>query len=368
MKIAVDISPIEGKGSVQHRVRGTGFYLRNLKESLLKYDVINKYTFFTRGEKLPNDVDLIHYPYFEPFFLTLPFFNKFPFVTTVHDLTPLVFPKYFPKGIKGILKWKLQKASLRKARRIITDSISSKKDIVKYAGIVSEKIDVVYLAADNEFRKKNLTIDEADKLRKKYNLPKEFALYVGDVTWNKNLPRLMEACLKADVPLVMTGKALLNSDFDKKNPWNQDLVKVQKLCEGKKNITRVGFVDDEDLVSLYNIAKVFIMPSLYEGFGLPILEAMSCGCPVVTSREGSLPEVAGDAAFYVDAYSVDSISDGIKKVFSDRDLRKVLSEKGIKQSQKFSWKKTAEETRECYKKALRHEDKNFPSLVIKSNI
>ena len=243
------------------------------------------------------------------------------------------------------------KLALKKAKRIVTDSISSKNDIIKYAGIPENKIDVVYLAAGDKFRKlkiENLKL----KIARKYDLPEKFALYVGDVTWNKNLPRLVEASIKADVPLVMTGKTLLSTDFDKDNPWNQDLVKVQKLSEGNKNIIRIGFVSDQDLVVLYNIAAVFVMPSIYEGFGLPVLEAMSCGCPVVTSREGSLTEVAGDAAFYVDAYDVDSISDGIRKVFSDTRLRKELSEKGIVQAQKFSWKKTARNTIDTYKYIL----------------
>ncbi|MEK7572814.1 MAG: glycosyltransferase family 1 protein [Patescibacteria group bacterium] len=348
MKIGIDMSPMEGKGSLYHRVRGTGSYLRNLKESLLRYDKLNMYIFFTRGEKLPKNVDLVHYPYFEPFFLTLPLFNKTPLVVTVHDLTPLVFPKYFPTGLRGNLKWKIQRESLKKAKKIITDSRSSRNDIIKYTGIFEDKIEVVYLAAGEEFRKKNLSQIEIKGLRKKYQLPEKFALYVGDVTWNKNLPRLIEACVKANIPLVLTGKALLNSNFDRKNPWNQDLIKVQELCRVKKNITRIGFVDDEDLVNLYNIAQVFVMPSLYEGFGLPVLEAMSCGCPVITSGEGSLREVAGDAAFYVNAYDVDSILKGIKKVFSDNSFGKELSEKGIEQAKKFSWKKTTEETLKVY--------------------
>lgn len=355
MKIAIDVSPIEGKGSLQHRVRGVGFYVRNLKEALLRYHPENQYTFFTREEtlpagrqELPKDIDLIHYPYFEPFFLTLPVFNKNPFVVTVHDLTPLVFPKYFPSGFKGKLKWQIQKMSLKRAKRIVTDSISSKNDIIKYAGIPENKIDVVYLAAGDQFKKKNLSQNEVGKLQEKYNLPEKFALYVGDATWNKNLPRLIEACIKADISLVMTGKALFNSDFDKENPWNQDLIKVQDLCKDKKNIIRLGFVNDEDLVNLYNIAQVFVMPSLYEGFGLPILEAMASGCPVISAKEGSLAEVAGDAAFYVDAYDVDNISSGIKKVFSDANLRKELSEKGVALAQKFSWKKTTEETLKVY--------------------
>ena len=359
MNVAIDVSPIEGKGSLHHRVRGTGSYVKSLKESLLKYYPNDKYTFFTRGQtlpagrqELPKDVDLIHYPYFEPFFLTLPFSSKTPFIVTVHDLTPLVFPKYFPAGLRGSLKWKIQRTNLKKAKRIITDSISSKNDIIKYAGIPEDRIEVIYLAAGEELKVIHNSEFIIHNLRKKFHLPEKFALYVGDVTWNKNLPRLIEACLKANIPLVLTGEAFMSSDFDRKNPWNQDLAIVQEISKENKNIIRIGFVSDDDLTSLYNMAAVFVMPSLYEGFGLPILEAMSCGCPVITSKEGSLPEVAGNAAFYVDAYSIDSISEGIIKVFSNADLRKELSEKGIKQAQKFSWKKTAEKTIKVYEKVL----------------
>jgi len=352
MNIGIDISPLKQGNFIQHRVRGTGFYINNLKSSFLKYFPNNKYTFFIRCEKLSKNVDLVHYPYFEPFFLTLPFFSKYKTIVTVHDLTPLVFPKYFPRGVKGELKWQMQKMSLKKADAIITDSESSKKDIIKYAGAKPDKVNVVYLAAGDEFRKKNLSHGQIDLLRKKYRLPGKFVLYVGDVTWNKNLPRLIEACLKADIPLVLAGKALLSSDFDRRNPWNQDLVKVQELCIGKKNIIRIGFISDDDLVRLYNIATAFVMPSLYEGFGLPIPEAMSCGCPVISSKEGSIPEVAGDAAFYVDAYDIDSITGGIKEVFSSTDLQKELSEKGLIQSKKFSWKQTAEDTIKVYNEVL----------------
>jgi len=352
MNIAIDISPLKSGNFLQHRVRGTGFYLENLRSSLLKYYPNNKYTFFTRGKKLPNNIKLVHYPYFEPFFLTLPFFSKHKTIVTVHDLTPLVFPEYFPKGIKGWLKWQIQKISLKKANTIITDSESSKKDIIKYAGINEEKIHVVYLAAGEQFERLKTPDLRIKELRTKYELPEKFLLYVGDVTWNKNLPRLIEACLKANVPLVMTGKALVDSDFDRKNLWNQDLVKIHKLCAGKKNIVRIGFVSNEDLVNLYNIAQVFVMPSLYEGFGLPILEAMACGCPVITSKEGSLPEVAGDAAFYTDAYDSDKIAKDITEVFEDEKLRKELSVKGLKQADKFSWKKTASDTLKVYRQVL----------------
>jgi glycosyltransferase involved in cell wall biosynthesis len=132
------------------------------------------------------------------------------------------------------------------------------------------------------------------------------------------------------------------------NPWNKDLIKVQELAEKNKNIFRLGFIPSEDLVGLYNAATLFVMPSVYEGFGLPILEAMSCGCPVVASKEGSLAEVVGEAGEYVDPYDAKSISDGIRKVFDSQDLQKGLSQKGITQSRKFTWNKTAEETMSVY--------------------
>lgn len=342
------MSPLKSGNFLQHRVRGTGFYLRNLKISLEKYYPQNKYTFFTRGEKLLQNVNLVHYPYFEPFFLTLPFKTKSKFIVTIHDLTPLVFPANFPSGIKGKMKWNLQRLRLKKASAIITDSQSSKKDIIRFAGISESKISVVYLAAGEEFKKLEIKNYEL-KIKKKYGLPDKFALYVGDVTWNKNLSALMKAAGIAKVPLVLVGKAITEKEFDKTNPWNQDLVKVKNLA-GNDNIFTLGFITQEDLVALYNLATVFVMPSFYEGFGLPILEAMSCGCPVVTSKEGSIPEIAGDAAFYVDAYDINSIAHGMEKVFKDATLQKELSEKGIIQSGKFSWKKTADETNRVYEK------------------
>ncbi|RJQ37754.1 glycosyltransferase family 1 protein [Candidatus Microgenomates bacterium] len=356
MNIAIDISPLKKGHFLLHRVRGTGFYIENLKNSLLKYYPDNKYLYFTQGEKLPEKVELTHCPYFEPFFITLSLIKKTKTIVTVHDLTPFVFPKNFPAGFKGNLKWQIQKFSLKRADGIITDSECSKKDIIKYAGISSLKISVVYLAAGEEYRKVESSSAswriKAQNLRKKYNLPEKFLLYVGDATWNKNLPRLIEAVNRINLPLVMVGKALSEKNFDKTNPWNQDLIKIQESIKNNSKIIALGFIPTEDLVNIYNLAEVFVMPSLYEGFGLPILEAMSCGCPVITSKEGSLPEIAGDAAVYVDPYDVTNIAAGIKKVFSDKTLKKKLSEIGLEQARKFSWEKTALETLKVYKKAV----------------
>lgn len=346
MRVALIVP--DSERSLMHRVRGSGVYADNLIFSLKKYN--SKDTFIKCSFKnVPKDADIIHFLYFEPFFRTLPLIKKNKTVVTVHDLIPLVFPKYFPVGIKGSIKWKLQKTALRNCDAIITDSQCSKKDILNYAGIDEQKVNVAYLAAEQNFKKDN---SGNLAIKKKYNLSDKFVLYVGDVTWNKNLPRLIEAVDKKNLPLVLVGKALVADKFDKNNPWNQDLLKVQNLTENNRNIFRLGFVRNEDLVDLYNAATVFAMPSLYEGFGLPILEAMSCGCPVVTSRAGSIGEIAGDAAYYTDPYDKNDIAKGLEKVFKDDSLRLELSEKGLQQAKKFDWKKTAAITYSVYQKLL----------------
>jgi len=347
MKIAIDISPLQSG----HKVRGVGFYLGHLKKSLLEYYPENEYVFFNQKEKLDQKVDLVHYPYFDPFFLTLPLRKKYPTVVTVHDLTPLVFSKQFPIGIKGTIKWQLQKHNLRQADAIITDSYASKEDILQIVGVLDKKVDVAYLAAGEEFKKLEIGNWKLEILRK-YNLPERFVLYVGDVTPNKNLPNLLRAIKEINVTLVMVGKALDQKHFDKDNPWNKDLLEVNKLANNDKRIIRLGFVPTEDLVALYNIATVFIMPSVYEGFGLPILEAMKSGCPVITTTGGSLQEVAGDAAYYVNPEDIYNIANGIGEVFFHPSLQKELSRKGLSRAKEFSWKKTAEETVRVYKNIL----------------
>ena len=351
MKIAIDISPIKGemKG---HKVRGVGFYLEYLKRALVTYFPEHQYTFFARGEELPKNIDVVHYPYFEPFFVTLPLFEKYRRVITVHDLTPILFPKHFPAGIKGNLRWQIQRWNLKRSGGIVTDSNASKADIEKLLSLSDDRVDVAYLAGAEEFKR----LDKGAwrlKLLEKYHLPQKFVLYVGDVTWNKNVPRLVEAVKEANLTLVMVGKTLVEKNYDKNNPWNADLVKVQKMVEGDKRFIRLGFVPTDDLVGLYNLATVFAFPSVYEGFGLPIIEAMQSGCPVIISKQGCMPEVGGDAACYFDGYATESLVNALGEVFFNEKLQKELSEKGIHQAKKFSWKRTAEHTIEVYKKVCK---------------
>jgi glycosyltransferase involved in cell wall biosynthesis len=354
VKIAIDISPLKDGRLLSHRVRGTGKYIESLQASLLTHHPQNRYQFFARGEKIAVDTDIVHYPYFEPFFLTLPFFKKFKTVVTVHDLTPIVLPDLFPYGTKGALKWEIQKHLLNRSDGIITDSRCSKNDVTRLARISAEKVHVVYLASNGAYG--HMSSESTFKaMRKKYSLPQSFFLYVGDATTNKNLPRLVDAAAKTKIPLVMVGKAITEKNVDRTNIWNKDIIYVQYVAEQEKNIYPLGYIPHDDLIAIYNMASAFIMPSLYEGFGLPVLEAMQCGLPVITTNEGSLAEVAGTAAYFVDAYSVESIAAGMKEVFESKELQNKLSKKGIEQAKKFTWQKTVNETIAVYKEIIGYE-------------
>lgn len=345
MKVAIDISPL----SSGHSVRGVGFYLLNLKNALVNYFPNNEYYFFNSESEIPADAELVHFPYFDPFFDNFPK-TDLKTVITVHDLTPIVFKDHFPSGIKGGIKWQFQKRKIKNAAEIITDSFSSKKDIVKLAGISDDKVNVVYLAAAEHF--KPISKAEKEKIKKKFNLSDNFLLYVGDVTWNKNLPKLIRAVIEADCELIIAGKAFASDDYDVNNAWNKSFHEAKVLASSNPKIRALGFVSDDELVGLYNLASSLIMPSLYEGFGLPVLEAMQSGCPVITSKRGSLGEVADSATYFIDPDSVESMREGIVEVFNNGSLRKAMSKKGLTQAKKFSWKKTAEETIKVYEKVI----------------
>src|SRR6185312_30132 len=152
------------------------------------------------------------------------------------------------------------------------------------------------------------------------------------------------------IPCVVVGKAITETNYDRHNPWNADLRESQELIEQNRKIFPLGFVSTEDLVLLYNIATCLLMPSLYEGFGLPVLEAMQSGCPVITSRCGSLPEVVGDAGLFVNPDEEDDIAVAIGNLYENAALQRELSHKGLVQSSTFSWEKTAKETNKIYEK------------------
>lgn len=349
MKVFFDSAPLASG----HSVRGIGAYTKSLQEELKK----------EKGVHLVNSkeaADVIHYPYFDLFFNTLSLVSGKPTVVTVFDVIPLLYPDRYPPGIRGRIAFLGQKKKLQKVSAVITISETSKKDIVRFLNVPAERIYPIHLAPRGMFRpvkdKKALSA-----VRKKYNLPASFVLYVGDVNYNKNLLRLAEAVKKIGAKLVIAGKQAVQEDFDRTHPENQPLVAFLDKYGKDKDILRLGFVSDEDLVALYNLATAYCQPSLYEGFGLPVLEAMASSCPVIAARTQSLVEISeawplglgGKACIFVDPKDTDDIASGLKKVINDDKLAKELRKQGPLHAKKFSWQKTAEQTIKVYETVLK---------------
>ena len=355
MKVVIDVSPLKSG----HQFRGIGTYTRNLITALKKIDKKNEYELVDSPQEAKT-ADIVHYPFFDLFFHTLPLVKRKKTVVTIHDLTPLVFPRHYPPGIKGNIRFFVQKISLRGVKAIITDSQNSKKDIVKFLAVPKSKIHVVYLAPGKKFRKLEIGIPEESRevgnwkleIKQKYHLPDTFVLYVGDVNYNKNVLTLVGACKKIKIPVVIVGKQATQIDFDRTHPENQPLVQLIKQYGNDPQVIRTGFIPEKDLIGLYNLADVYCQPSLYEGFGLSILEAMACGCPVVAGKVSSLPEICGKAAILVAPADRVNISRGIFQVLENRNLRAELVQKGFQQAKKFSWQKTALATIKIYEKVF----------------
>jgi glycosyltransferase involved in cell wall biosynthesis len=348
--IAIDVSPLKDA----NRFRGVGFYTKNLVDSLQELVKKNKrYSQFKitlTDEQFNNSAiqqsSLVHYPYFDIFFPTLPKKIKLT-VVTVHDLTPLVFPDHYPSGIRGKINWAKQKKRLQAADAIITDSQNSKEDIVRLVGYLPEKIFVIFLGVGKSFKR---ITNKKTKLavKKKYCLPEKFIFYVGDVNWNKNIPGLVKACQKINTPLVIAGKQAVSQNYDRGHLENQDLVWLQKEAQKDPNIHLLGFVADEDLPVLYNLAAIYCQPSFYEGFGMTLVEAMACGTPTVSAKTGSLPEIGQDAVLYFDPHRPGSLVRALEAVWEDQDLASKLSKRGLAQAKKFSWRKCAQKTLDVY--------------------
>lgn len=349
LRVAIDSGPLTGG----HSFRGIGFHTKLLIEHLkdnpnISLDVIDfkKNKKFLKKEKF----DILHYPSFHPYFLSLPFKKKSKIIVTIHDLIPLIYPKEFPGGIKGKFKFFIQKQLIKKVDAIITISETSKKDICRFLGVKPEKVHVTHLATKDSF--KPITGKTLFSIQSKYNLPEKFVLYVGDVNYNKNIVRLVDACKMANLKLVIVGKQAASDDFDKEHIENRSLKELIEKYGNDKDVLRIGFVNDNDLNTIYSLARVYCQPSLYEGFGLPVVEAFSCGVAVVAGKNNCLVEIAGDAAVFVDPNNVKDISQKLLKVFEDEDLRKNLIEKGLKRSNDFSWEKTATKTFDVYKSVV----------------
>lgn len=350
LKVAINIMPLQ----TDHKNRGIGYYTNNLLDYLKKNDAISVQPFTNISEV--KDVDIVHYPWFDFFFHTLPIVKKAPTVVTIHDVIPLIFKEHYKVGFKGWINLFLQKLALRNCVAFITDSKISKIDISKYLKLDEEKINVIPLGTDNSF--KPLSSDKKLFIKRKYSLSDRFVLYTGDANWVKNTPLLIEGfkLLKEDpdfydVKLVLVGGVFLKKIDNIDHPELNSLKRMNKLISEfglEKDVIRLGQIDTKSLAGIYNLATVYVQPSLYEGFGLPVLEAISCGTPVICSNGGSLPEVGGNAVIYFNPKKVNQLVALLKEILEDKSLQIKLAKLGLKQAEKYSWEKTASEAIKVY--------------------
>ena len=352
MKIAVDARMIN--------MSGIGTYIQNLlkngcydillgnKEELEKYSKkeeiiefnssiygIKEQLKFPYKELKKKKPDVLHIPHYN-----IPLFYRGKMIVTIHDLTHLIFPQFLPNKFAYLYAKFMIWFATKRANKIITDSENTKKDILERFNVKPEKIEVIYIGVGEEFVEKEK--DELEYLYSKFNIPKDkkILMYVGNLKPHKNLETLLEAFAKIEDKeeccLILVGKA-----FEKYN-----VLEEKEISLGiRNNVIHTGIVSRDELVDLYNLADLFIFPSLYEGFGLPILEALACGTPVICSNTASMPEVGGDVVEYINPYDVEEITLKIKQ--SLVKLNKYKKEELINYSKKFCWTDCKKRTMKC---------------------
>lgn len=357
MKIGIDMQSTWGAKS------GLGVYTTELVSNLRKIDPAKQYLLFGKekpcGERtyerlfwenfiLPGraskeKIDVLHTPAF-----TAPFLKgKWRVVVTIHDLIGMIFPNYLSLTSRWYWGSWLPFVN-RRSERIIVDSNCTKQDVVRYLKVDPQKIRVVHLSASAQFTN-NKTQREIELVCHKFGIQRPYVLFVGNIEPRKNLLRVIKAFAKARKAKKLEHHLVIAGS----QAWNYPAVNqlIEELnLSGAVNC--LNYIDDEDLISLYNGGELLVFPSLYEGFGIPILEAMKCGMPVLTSNLSSIPEVAGNAAYYVDPYQEDQIEAGIATLLGDQKLREDLRVKGFLQAGKFGWKLTAQKTLAVYEELL----------------
>jgi glycosyltransferase involved in cell wall biosynthesis len=301
-------------------------------------------------------VDVAHVPYWGS-----PLRSPVPLVVTIHDLIPLLLPEY-RGGPLVRLYTGLVAASARGAEIVLTDSESSRTDIVRRLGIPGERVRTVYLAAGPEYAPRgvgspvNIAIEKGT--REKYGLGQWYVLYLGGFDARKNLDTLLRAYTYVldgvgdAFPLALAGR--LPDAGSPRFPDVRAMLERYGLAEGKE-VLFTGEVDEADKPTLYRGAACFVYPSRYEGFGLPPLEAMACGTPVIAAGASSVPEVVGDGAYLVPPHDARKMAGAIIATLVQENLAEDLKQKGLAQARQFSWRKTAQQTSEAYREA---EDNN----------
>lgn len=364
MRIGIDARSLQGTEL------GIGRYLANLIKYYPQLDKANEYVLYFDREvrsripagmaakvlrfpgikhsaawvniRLPielsiNKIDLFHSPFYG-----LPFIKICPMIFTVHDIIFEVHPEWYPPAKRMFLQLFSRWAS-RSARKIIAVSEHSKRDFIERYSVDEGRIEVIYEAADGIFRQ----VSDNDKMsvvKQRYNIKKEFVLCVGAINRRKNVTRLLEAFRKLkksnlDMQLVLVGRIF----------WPfADLKRMIDELDLMHDVIHLENIPDEDLLYLYNAAEAMVYPSLYEGFGLPLVEAMACGTPIIASNATSIPEVVGDAGVLFDPNSVDDIAEKMAIVLKDPRARSEMSGKSLERSKRFSWQEAAQRTISLY--------------------
>lgn len=355
---------------------GIGTYIRNLLQQLARIDAVTEYVLLCRPADVdvarelgPNfravaeparpyslseqfrvpfvlrreRVDLFHAPHY-----VLPPLVQCKSVVTIHDVIHLLFPQYLPNRLAYAYARGFLWAATKRADRILTVSETSKNDILRRFKVPAQKIVVIYNAFDERF-KLQPSEEQVTRVRERYQLNHRFVLYVGNIKPHKNLGRLIDAFDRLRRRDFDDLRLLIIGDEISKYPALRRAVHRHKL---HKYVRFLGFVPIETLAVLYRLADVFVFPSLYEGFGLPPIEAMASGAPVVTSNVSSLPEVVGDAALLVDPYDPESIADGCRRVLTDSTLRAALCARGRVQAEKYSWQHSIRQIHNIYMEVM----------------
>ena len=364
MRVAIDIRKLHDYG--------IGTYVRNLVRELARLDDTTEYVLLCRQPDLEqvrslgdnftglvqsasnysvseqisipaslwrNSAPLFHTPHY-----VLPLLTPCRSIVTIHDCIHLKFPQYLPNRISHAYAWASLWTATHKAQRVITVSEFSKKDIVRYFDIAEEKISVIPNAIDERF-KVAPSESEMALLSSRYQLPKRFVMYAGNIKPHKNIERLIDAFALihkrglADVGLLISG-----SEVSKYS----ELRRAVHRYALHKHVRFLGYQTEASLAVLYRLASVFVIPSLYEGFGLSPLEALASGTPVVASNVSSLPEVLGNAAILVDPYEASAIADGIVTALEDSDVINDLKEKGRIRVNHFSWNHSIKQVKQIY--------------------
>jgi len=290
-----------------------------------------------------DQVDILHVPAFAPAFR-----KPCPLIVTVHDIAGMLFKNQI--GRLSAFYWgRWLPFVVKQADRIIADSRHTQKDLVEHLGIPEKKIRVIYPSGHEDFSNA-IPAPQIEETKKRLSIRDRYFLFVGTLEPRKNLNRILDAFKVFQNSNPEFQFVLVGSKAFAHGKYAGTLAKEHALCSD--SVIAPGFLDHEELNALYCGAQGLLFPSLYEGFGMPILEAMASGCPVITSTTTSTPEVAGDAAILVDPYSVEAITQAMSNLAGNESLRIDLRRKGLEQIRKFSWKKAAREVIDVYKELV----------------